>query len=150
MMMKKKSFVPLDCDDAVKKEPNYRTVKLAGTDLTGLRTQYQILSNSAPLSSASHLQDFMSQAAVLGLAETTVKYLNDMLVSNSETLRQVLQADLHLADMEDATASSELSICLSVPSSAKRTAFFFVSELMDLFLAGRDQPQADQPNDLAE
>jgi len=28
--------------------------------------------------------------------------------------------------------------------------FFFVSELMDLFLAGRDQPQADQPNDLAE
>jgi len=34
--------------------------------------------------------------------------------------------------------------------AANAKLFFFVSELMDLFLAGRDQPQADQPNDLAE
>eukprot|EP00983_Pelagomonas_calceolata_P040591 1137681-Pelagomonas_calceolata.AAC.1 len=27
---------------------------------------------------------------------------------------------------------------------------FFVSELLDLLLAGEDQPQADQPNSLAE
>jgi hypothetical protein len=28
--------------------------------------------------------------------------------------------------------------------------FFFVSELMDLLLTGKDQSQADQPNNLAE
>jgi hypothetical protein len=28
--------------------------------------------------------------------------------------------------------------------------FLFLSELMDLFMAGRDQPAADQPNYLAE
>ena len=28
--------------------------------------------------------------------------------------------------------------------------FFFLSELMDLFVAGRDQSAADQPNNLAE
>ena len=28
--------------------------------------------------------------------------------------------------------------------------FFFVSELMDLLLAGEDQSQADQPNNLAD
>jgi hypothetical protein len=27
---------------------------------------------------------------------------------------------------------------------------FFISDLMDLFVAGRDQPAADQPNNLAE
>jgi hypothetical protein len=33
---------------------------------------------------------------------------------------------------------------------SKTIDFFFLSELMDLFVAGRDQSAADQPNNLAE
>jgi hypothetical protein len=35
-------------------------------------------------------------------------------------------------------------------SQQKNRLFHFVSELMDLFVAGRDQSAADQPNNLAE
>ena len=37
-------------------------------------------------------------------------------------------------------------------SFLSRTIYFFlfISELMDLFVAGRDQSAADQPNNLAE
>jgi hypothetical protein len=35
-------------------------------------------------------------------------------------------------------------------SQQNNRLFFFLSELMDLFVAGRDQSAADQPNNLAE
>jgi hypothetical protein len=34
--------------------------------------------------------------------------------------------------------------------SQQNNRLFFVSELMDLFVAGRDQSAADQPNNLAK
>eukprot|EP00983_Pelagomonas_calceolata_P072609 1151794-Pelagomonas_calceolata.AAC.1 len=39
-------------------------------DFTDMHTQFQLLFNSAPLSSASRLRDFMNQADVLGLAKS--------------------------------------------------------------------------------
>jgi hypothetical protein len=35
-------------------------------------------------------------------------------------------------------------------SQKNNRTFLFLSELMDLFVAGRDQSAADQPNNLAE
>jgi hypothetical protein len=35
-------------------------------------------------------------------------------------------------------------------SQQNTSLFLFLPELMDLFVAGRDQPAADQPNNLAE
>jgi hypothetical protein len=41
-------------------------------------------------------------------------------------------------------------IVLDFLSQQNYILFLFLSELMDLFVAGRDQSAADQPNNLAE
>jgi hypothetical protein len=39
---------------------------------------------------------------------------------------------------------------VQIPFSAEHWTFLFLSELMNLFVAGRDQPAAEQPNNLTE
>jgi hypothetical protein len=39
---------------------------------------------------------------------------------------------------------------ISFLSRSEQKTFFFLSEVMDLFVAGREQSAANQPNNLAE
>ena len=42
------------------------------------------------------------------------------------------------------------TVSLAALESVSNRLFLFLSELMDLFVAGRDQSAADQPDNLAE
>eukprot|EP00983_Pelagomonas_calceolata_P012503 401185-Pelagomonas_calceolata.AAC.1 len=63
----------------------------------------------------------------------------------SELLLYLAILHLHIL-----SCSNNLVSRLYLISSCNAISFLFMSEILDLLLAGMDQPQADQPNSLAE